>query len=115
MTVRSLEVLISLIVGGSALTGCSRVSGARESAQQRQHLFELHCAGCHEQPHPELRKQPPKLAELFSAKVLPSGVPATDLQIRKTILEGKGTMPAFNQRLSAIEVDELVKYLHTIK
>jgi len=52
---------------------------------------------------------------LFQLKSLPSGAPATDAQVRKTIIEGRGTMPAFDQRLSEEEVDDLVKYLHTLK
>ena len=112
---RVLEVLIALVVGGSVVTGCSRDSGTSGGTQHGRYLFAVHCAGCHEQLHPELRKQPPKLAGMFSAKVLASGAPATDLQIRKTILEGKGTMPAFGQRLSADEVDDLLKYLHTME
>jgi mono/diheme cytochrome c family protein len=48
-------------------------------------------------------------------KSLPSGAPATDAQVRKTIIEGRGTMPAFDQRLSEEEVNDLVKYLHTLK
>jgi Cu/Ag efflux protein CusF len=40
---------------------------------------------------------------------------ATDAQIRKTIIEGKGTMPAFDQRLSDQEVSCLISYLHTLK
>jgi mono/diheme cytochrome c family protein len=115
MTERAPELLIAFVVGGGVLTGCSRDSGASRAAQHGQYLFELHCAGCHEQLHPELRKQPPKLAGLFSAKALPGGAPATDQQVRKTILEGKGTMPAFDQRLSTDEVEALLKYLHTMK
>jgi mono/diheme cytochrome c family protein len=48
-------------------------------------------------------------------KTLPSGTPSTDEQVRKTIIEGRGTMPAFDKRLSNEELDELVQYLHTLK
>jgi mono/diheme cytochrome c family protein len=82
---------------------------------QGQTLFELHCAPCHQDTHPDLRKQPPKLERLFQSKSLPSGAPATDAQVRKTIIEGRGTMPAFDQRLSEEDVDDLLKYLHTLK
>jgi len=86
-----------------------------EDEMQGRALFELHCAPCHQDTHPDLRKQPPKLEGLFQSKSLPSGAPATDAQVRKTIIEGRGTMPAFDQRLSEEDVDDLVRYLHTLK
>lgn len=85
------------------------------SAQRGQELFDLHCALCHERPTPDLKKQPPRLENLFAAKQLPSGVPATDAQVRKTIVEGLRTMPAFDKRLNEQELDDLVAYLHTLK
>jgi mono/diheme cytochrome c family protein len=60
----------------------------------------------------DLKKQPPKLEGLFQSKTLPSGAPATDEQVRKTIIQGIGTMPAFDQRLSDKDVDDLVIFLH---
>lgn len=91
--------------------GCS----PSPSERRGQELFDLHCALCHEVPNPDLKKQPPKLEDLFAGKPLPSGAPATDLQVRKTIIQGIGTMPAFDQRLSAQDLDDLVAYLHTLK
>ena len=85
------------------------------SAQHGEELFDLHCAECHEQANPDLKKQPPKLEGLFRSKTLPSGAPATDEQVRKTIVEGLGTMPAFDQRLSENNVNDLIQYLHTLK
>ncbi|HVP50474.1 MAG TPA: cytochrome c [Terriglobales bacterium] len=82
---------------------------------QGQALFVLHCADCHENENSDLHKQPPKLEGLFRSKTLPSGAPATDAQVRKTIIEGRKTMPAFDQRLSEKDVDELVRYLHTLR
>ena len=80
-----------------------------------QDLFDLHCAMCHQMPNPELRKQPPKLEGLFQSKTLPSGAPATDDQVRKTIVEGLGTMPAFDRRLTRDEVGRIIRYLHRLK
>ena len=96
-------------------TGCSQSGAASSDAGGRGHeLYQLHCQECHEGANLNLRKQPPKLNGLFHAKNLPSGEAATDEQVRKTIIEGRGIMPAFDQRLSDKEVDDLVKYLHTI-
>jgi mono/diheme cytochrome c family protein len=100
---------IGLAAAAFAPAGCSRAElrGAE--------LFDLHCAECHEESNPDLKKQPPKLEGLFRSKKLPSGAPATDRQVRKTIVEGLGTMPAFDQRLSEGDLDALVSYLHTLK
>jgi mono/diheme cytochrome c family protein len=94
---------------------CSHQPYLSEDEMQGRALFELHCAPCHQDSHLDLRKQPPKLEGLFQSKSLPSGAPATDAQVRKTIIEGRGTMPAFDQRLSEEDVDDLVKYLHILK
>jgi mono/diheme cytochrome c family protein len=93
------------------LSGCS----PNESEQRGQELFDLHCALCHTGPTPDLKKQPPRLEKLFAGKHLPSGAPATDTQVRKTIIEGLRTMPAFDKRLSDQDLDDLVAYLHTLK
>jgi mono/diheme cytochrome c family protein len=109
---------IALWLAGLAMPpACSHQGRAylSEDEMQGQELFELHCAPCHQGAHPDLRKQPPKLEGLFQSKSLPSGAPATDAQVRKTIIAGRGTMPAFDQRLSEEDVDDLVKYLHTLK
>ena len=82
---------------------------------QGEWLYESHCAECHENPHPELRKQPPNLHRLFLAKSLPSGAPGTEEQVRKTIIDGRGTMPAFDQRLREQDVRNLVQYLSKLK
>ena len=93
----------------SALTGCGTPQ------QHGSELFDIHCVDCHETPNPDLKKQPPKLEGLFQGKTMPSGAPATDEQVRKTILQGLRTMPAFDGRLSDNDVKDLISYLHTLK
>ena len=72
-----LLALLAKLLAGRA--GQSR--GARE-------LFQQNCAICHEALNLDLKKQPPKLEGLFQSKTLPSGAPATDEQVRKTIIGG---------------------------
>lgn len=93
------------------LFGCSNSSDA---AMRGHELFDLHCADCHEKTNPDLLKQPPRLHHLFMNGALPSGVPASDEQVRKTILQGKGTMPAFDQRLQEQDIEDLLMYLHSL-
>lgn len=102
-----------------ALISCSERGAGSPAGGDTQNeggeLYLEHCAECHEMQHPELHKQPPRLHGLFSRKMLPDGAPATDEQVRKTIVEGRGTMPAFDQRLSPDQVEALVQYLHQLK
>ena len=110
---------ISMVCLSFMITACSDRSNDQERDSQAAnagHLVYLdYCAECHEKPQPDLLKQPPNLHGLFSGKILPSGAPATDRQVRSTIIDGRATMPAFEQRLQKDEVDELVAYLHTLK
>ena len=97
------------------LMACGPTDQLSSAERQGQWLYDSHCAECHENPQPELRKQPPNLHGLFLAKALPSGAPATDEQVNKTIIEGRGTMPAFDKRLREADARELVAYLHKLK
>lgn len=94
---------------------CWMLSGCTARQVHGQELFDLHCAECHEEANPDLKKQPPRLNGLFRSKTLPSGAPATDTQVRQTIVDGLGTMPAFDQRLSERDVNDLIQYLHALK
>src|SRR5262245_47528944 len=99
------------------LSGCTQQNGTHLSdAEMRgQAVFNEHCADCHDEAHPELWKQPPKLEGMFRITSLPSGAPATDEQVRKTIIEGRGTMPAFDHRLQEQDIRDLLRYLHSLK
>jgi hypothetical protein len=79
---RRAAIGFSVVIPVWFLTGCTL---SREHGQQ---LFEFHCAECHEMANPDLKKQPPKLEGLFRSKTLPSGAPATDDQVRRTVIEG---------------------------
>ena len=107
LTAISLALAAMLLLAAS----CSQPGNASTAGHE---LYQLHCLECHEGKNLNLRKQPPKLNGLFQAKALPSGAPANDQEVRKTIVEGRGIMPAFDQRLSDKEIEDLVKYLHTI-
>jgi mono/diheme cytochrome c family protein len=85
------------------------------AALEGQSIYDNNCAECHEQSHPDLLKQPPNLHGLFLRKSLPSGAPATNAQVRTTILDGKGIMPSFDQRLRDEDINHLLDYLHWLR
>jgi mono/diheme cytochrome c family protein len=77
-----------------------------------QHLYNRSCAHCHEENDLGLRKIPPSLHHVFANQTLPSGTPATDDQVRRILLEGKGLMPPFAGRFSPVEMQQLLAWLH---
>jgi mono/diheme cytochrome c family protein len=102
-----------------AAVACSRnnmdYGPAFASAETRGSVvYEKNCSQCHDAENLPLLKQPPKLKKLFQKKTLPSGAPATDEQVRKTILEGRATMPPFEHTLDQKQINDLLKYLHTL-
>jgi len=114
---RSSKVGLALLLAVS-LAGCSRIgttNGARpaEAPLRGKQLYDQFCAMCHDASDLHLIKDPPKLDGLFAKPTLPSGAPATDDQVRKTILDGLGIMPPFEQNLDAEDVNDLLRYLHT--
>lgn len=114
MTIRGSLVLGAIFVA-LILVACESKERASNAEVEGRWLYQLHCAECHEKAQPELHRQPPNLHGLFLAKSLPSGAPATVEQVRETIVHGRGTMPAFDRLLSKEEVDDLLKYLQTMK
>jgi len=95
------------------LTGCR--SAARLTPQQAEgkHLYQVRCAHCHEDNDLALKKVPPDLHRVFGRSALPSGAPATDAEVRRVVLAGKGMMPSFAGRFSDEQMAALLAYLHT--
>ena len=110
---RTWAKLVTALFVSASLVACSKAR--TESEANGRALFQLHCAPCHDTPPPDLLKEPPKLNRLFASKTLPSGAPATDEQVRKVIVEGFRTMPAFDRRLQEKDVRDLIAYLHNLK
>jgi mono/diheme cytochrome c family protein len=107
---------VVMVVAGVA---CSRnnmdYGPAFASAETRGSVvYERNCSQCHDADNLPLLKQPPKLKKLFQNKTLPSGAAVTDEQVRKTILEGRATMPPFEHILDQKQINDLLKYLHTL-
>jgi len=101
----------------AALAGCSHF-GAERKAQEvasGQRLFQMHCGGCHNGKEVMVGKQPPALNGIFQRPTLPSGAPASDAQVRSTIMQGRsGIMPPFGNVLSSEDIRDIIEYLHTL-
>lgn len=101
----------------SESSSCSYWEGRRAKAVARgDHLFKMHCGGCHGRSRLDLAKVPPDLNGVFHRGILPSGRPATDEVLRSTILTGRsGIMPSFKGSLSDEDIQDIILYLHTLK
>jgi mono/diheme cytochrome c family protein len=60
-----------------------------------------------------LKKIPPDLHGVFTRTTLPSGSPATDPEVQRVVLAGKGMMPSFAGRFTNEQMAALLAYLHT--
>jgi mono/diheme cytochrome c family protein len=95
------------------LAGCRSQPRLTPQEAAGQHLYQVRCAHCHEDNDLALKPPPPGLSTLFRRSTLPSGAPASDAQVIRTVLAGKGNMPSFAGRFSQEEMDALLSYLHT--
>jgi mono/diheme cytochrome c family protein len=97
----------------SVLAGCHAKPSLTPEQAEGKHLYEVRCAHCHRDNDLALKKVPPDLHGLFSATTLPSGAPATDAEVSRVVLAGKGMMPSFNGRFTDQQMSDLLAYLHT--
>ena len=79
--------------------------------QTGQTLFNRNCATCHSQ-----NGTPTAVGKSLNAPDLGSAPVQnqTKAQLEQIISNGKGNMPAFNDKLSQAEIDSLVAYVHTL-
>lgn len=93
------------------LSGCRSGALTPQQAAGKQ-LFDARCAHCHIDNDLALKPPPPDLHHLFRSGKLPSGAPATDSQVIRTVIAGKGNMPPFAGRFDEEQMDDLLAYLH---
>jgi mono/diheme cytochrome c family protein len=109
------SLLILLLSAGFALmfTACRSSQPLTPQQAEGKHLYQVRCAHCHEENDLALKKVPPDLHGVFKSDKLPSGAAATDAEVRRVVLTGKGMMPAFNGRFDDAQMSALLAYLHT--
>jgi mono/diheme cytochrome c family protein len=98
---------------GVLLAGCHSEPLLTAQEREGKHLYQVRCAHCHEDNDLALKKVPPDLHPLFARTTMPSGLPATDAEVRKNVLTGRGMMPSFAGRFSEEQMAALLAYLHT--
>jgi mono/diheme cytochrome c family protein len=98
---------------GAGLLGCRPASSLTAQQAEGKHLYAARCAHCHEDNDLALKKVPPDLHGIFKRATLPSGAPASDAEMRRVVLAGKGMMPGFAGRFSDDQMSALIAYVHT--
>jgi mono/diheme cytochrome c family protein len=84
---------------------------AQQGAGRR--VYDSRCAECH-YAYSTHNLRGPSLHGLFKKQVMSSGIPANDERVLDIILLGRGKMPAFQNKLTQQQVDELMAYLDTL-
>jgi len=85
---------------------------AQQSAGRR--IYDAECDRCHE-PYSSRGKKGPALKGMFQHKYLSlSGLPANDERVTDIVRLGRNEMPAYSQKLSQQDIQDLLAYLHTL-
>ncbi len=103
---------LGILSAWSATVGCHKPALTPQE-QEGKHLYTVRCAHCHEDNDLGLKKIPPDLHHVFAGNTLPSGAPATDAEVSKVVLKGRGMMPSFAGRFTGEQMKALLAYLHT--
>lgn len=103
-------IAVFLVAG---LGGCRKAPKLTTEQAEGKHVYEEGCAHCHDENDLHLKKVPPDLHGLFSRNTLPDGEPATDADVVRVLMTGKGMMPSFAYQLNRPQLTALLAYLHT--
>ena len=104
---------LALSIAEVVVLGCHEAPKLTGHEMEGKHLYQGRCAHCHEDNDLALKKAPPDLHGVFKGSTLPSGAAATDAEVRRVVLLGKGMMPAFAGRFDEKQMSALLSYLHT--
>lgn len=108
-----LVIVILLWSSTIVLDGCHSQPPLTDQEIAGKQLYTARCAHCHEDNDLALKKVPPDLHGAFKHATLPSGAPATDDNVMRVVLSGKGMMPSFAGRFTREQMAALLAYLHT--
>ncbi len=101
------------------MAGCRRVpppTPLSELNAQQMHghaVFQTQCARCHNDRQDAPLNGPP-LIGIYKKQYLHSGAPANDERVTDTIQHGHGLMPAMGNTIDQQDLDDLLRYLHTL-
>lgn len=76
-------------------------------------VYDTRCAECHF-AYSKRNLRGPSMNGLFKKQFMGNGMPANDDRVSDIILLGRAKMPAFQQKLTQQQLDDLLAYLHTL-
>jgi len=76
-------------------------------------VYDTRCAECH-YAYSKSNLRGPSLNGLFKKPFMKNGMPANDDRVTDIILLGRAKMPAFQNKLTQQQLDDLLAYLHTL-
>lgn len=76
-------------------------------------VYDVRCGECH-YAYSKRDLRGPSLHGLFKKQYMGNGMPANDDRVTDIILMGRAKMPAFQQKLTQQQLDNLMAYLHTL-
>lgn len=76
-------------------------------------VYDARCAECH-YAYSSRDLRGPSLHGLFKKQFMGNGMPANDERVSDIVLLGRAKMPAFQQKLTQQQFDDLMAYLHTL-
>lgn len=117
---RCIWMVALAMLGIALLAGCDtepRKSDAElglnpQQAQGRR-VYDARCAECHF-AYSKRNLRGPSLNGLFKKQFMSNGMPANEDRVTDIILLGRAKMPAFQQKLTQQQLDDLLTYLHTL-
>jgi mono/diheme cytochrome c family protein len=112
MQVISTRLLCAAVFCAQAVLTISAHAAApskEDSIKAGQQVFTTNCFQCHSVQPDQVRFGPSLYNEL--KKPHPK---KTDAEVREILKSGKNKMPAFGEKLSKQETDDLLSYLHTL-
>ncbi len=102
------RVLIAAVLAAALATAAQKPGDPRKGKE----VYDQ-CAVCHSATTDE-KKMGPSLKGLFKKAKMTNGQKPTDANVLAIINKGRGTMPAFEDILTAEEKNDLLAYLKTL-
>lgn len=87
--------------------------GLNSQQAQGRRVYDARCAECHF-AYSSRNLRGPSLNGLFKKQFMSNGMPANEERVSDIVLLGRSKMPAFQQKLTPQQLDDLMAYLHTL-
>ena len=110
-TVSLIAILLSACDVEPRKTDAELGLNAQQAAGRR--VYDARCADCHF-AYSKSNLKGPSLNGLFKKPFMKNGMPANDDRVSDIILLGRAKMPAFQNKLTQQQMNDLMTYLHTL-